>query len=304
MRHVWLAALVFMLLLAACAHPRPLGDGRGEGGSAPLFTPTPSATVLPSTPTYIPTPMPTATPTPGPEALKGGIYPYLDHYLGRPEATFVSDKTLWGTTRLSPPDNHLFAAYGIIDDGANEYVLVSNGINADLVPADKVPQDVLSSLHKLDLTTDEARTKIDRSRAWMYYMENFRLGKFTLHLRSANGSKQEDLVVDTKRFLEDREYGIEILEHIYGEFDVVWNMKTQRPTKNPNRSERQHIEDLYDGMRMIYYHTNFTPDENIFGSRLGKHIFLQPVNKYGDAQYMGRIDYGDIQFLTPPQKLP
>ena len=290
MRRVWLLTLVFMLLLAACAHPRPLGEGRSEGGSASLPTVTPlppTATRPPATPTS--TPMP--TPTPGPEALKGEIYPYLDHYLGRPEATFVSDKTLWGTTRLSPPDNHLFAAYGIVQDGANEYVLVSNGINADLVPADKVPQDVLSSLHKLDLTTDEARTKIDRSRAWMYYMENFRLGKFTLHLRSANGSKHEDLVVDTKRFLEDREYGIEILKHIYGEFDIASTNRVGVYIRNPNRYERQHIEDLYDGMRMIYYYTNFIPEGGMFGGFDYTDVIARPINRevkgVPDGIYLG-----------------
>ncbi len=260
MRRVWLAAFVFMLLLAACAHPRPAG-GSGSA-SLPAATPLPPAATRPPA---TPTPMPTPTPTPGPEALAGEIYPYLNHYLGRPEATFVSDKTLWGTTRLSPPDNHLFGAYGIIDDGASKYVLVSNGLNADLVPADQVPQDVLSSLHKLDLTTDEARTKIDRSRAWMYYMENFRLGKFKMDIIGLNG-KTTTLEIDTKRFLDDWDYARGILEAIYSpDFNVVYSRKAGGFVKNPNRTEARHLKDLWLGMKMIYYHTDFSPEGSMFG---------------------------------------
>jgi len=285
---MWLAAFVFMLLLAACAHPRPLGEGRSEGGSASLPTVTPlppTATRPPATPTS--TPMP--TPTPGPEALKGGIYPYLNHYLGRPEATFVSDKTLWGTTRLSPPDNHLFAAYGIVD---GKYVLVSNGINADLVPADKVPEDVLSSLQTLDLTTDEARTKIDRSRAWMYYMENFRLGKFKMDIISLD-VKTTTLEIDTKRFLDDWGYVKGILETIYSpDFNVVYSRKAGGFIKNPNRTEARHLKDLWLGMRMLYYHTDFNPNNTLAGSLIGDDM---------ERGFNITDGYG---FMTPPQKLP
>ena len=289
MRRVWLAALAFMLLLVACAAPpRPLGEGRGEGGSASLSTATP----LPPTATF--------TPTPGPEALKGGIYSYLGHYLGKPEATFVSDKTLWGTSRLSPPDNHLFAAYGIVQDGASKYVLVSNGINADLVPVDKVPEDVLSNLQTLDLTTDEARTKIDRSRAWMYYMENFRLGKLTLRLRNADGSKQEDLAVDMKRFIEDREYGLEVLRYIYENYDIVCPDTVGVPLgRNPNHYERQHIEDLYDGMRMIYYYTEFSPDRVWLGR---KHLTVSEALSslhYLSSSSIGHLGLDDFDFAMP-----
>jgi len=291
MRRMWLAAFVFMLLLAACAHPRPLGEGRSEGGSASL----PTATPLPPTATRPPA-TPTPTPTPGPEALKGGIYPYLDHYLGRPEATFVSDKTLWGTTRLSPPDNNLFAAYGIIDDGASKYVLVSNGINADLVPADKVPQDVLSSLHKLDLTTDEAKEKIRKAIEWKIYEEKFTFPEdFSMLVRTPDG-RLDRIQVNLKRFIEDEDYGKSVLREIYGKYDVtIENVEAsgwhEEYIRNPNRSEPSHIDDLYRGMVLLYKYTNFTPDNSwIDGAFETEYVYSSSV-KGSRVSMIGRLNF-------------
>ena len=177
--------------------------------------------------------------------------------------------TLWGTTRLSPPDNHLFAAYGIIQDGANKYVLVSNGINADLVPADKVPQDVLSSLHKLDLTTDEAREKVDKARAWFHFEKGFTLKPLEMSIVGVNG-KTTTLEIDTKRFLDDWGYARGILETIYSpDFNVVFDERYNKFVRNPNRTEARHLKDLWLGMRMIYYHTDFNPNNTLAGSLIG-----------------------------------
>ncbi|HEY56972.1 MAG TPA: hypothetical protein G4O04_00195 [Anaerolineae bacterium] len=109
-----------------------------------------------------------------------------------------------------PPANRLFAVHGVVANGAStsKYVLVSNGVTADLVPADQVPSEVLASLADLGLDRGDALQRIERARAWMYYMENFHLGG--VH-PPPDGSKQEELKIDMKCFLGLRRERLDIL---------------------------------------------------------------------------------------------